>query len=81
MILFELIWNTVQRQVAAMFSVVDEFECIEDLWSKFTLVDVIVLRCDMDNKLDTALLATLGHRLDLLHINLPLNLVLLDIIE
>ena len=60
---------------------VHEFECVKYLWSKFTLVDVIVLRGDMDDKLDAALLGTLGHRLHLLHIDFPLDLVLLDVVE
>ena len=35
----------------------------------------------MDDKLDAALLGTLGHRLHLLHIDFPLDLVLLDVVE
>ena len=54
-ILFELVWHTVERQILVVFGVVNVFERIKDLRSKLTLVLIIVLGGDMDNELDAAI--------------------------
>ena len=49
--------------------------------SEFTLVNVIVLRGHVHDKLDASVLGALGDGLDLLHIDLSLDLVLFDVVQ
>ena len=80
-ILLELIWHTVERQISVMSGVINELEGVKDLWSEVTLVDVVILRGNVHYELDAPVFGTLGDGLDLLHIDLSLDLVLLDVVQ
>lgn len=80
-VLFKLIWHTVEWQILVVFVVINILDGVKDLRSELTLVDVIVLRGDMHDKLDASVFGTFGDGFDLLYIDFSLDLVLLDVVQ
>ena len=81
MIIFEVIWHSVHWEVRFVFREENPLHGIEDFFSKLRLEHVVVLRFDVDNKLDVVGFRALGYSLDSSNWDLSLNLILFNVVE
>ena len=81
MVILEGIRHAVDWQVFAIGFPTGVLNSFEDLFSLFRLEPVVVLRSDVHDEPDVAGLCRLGNGGDGVHQDLPLNLILLEIVE
>ena len=81
MIVLQIVWHTVHWQIGFVLLEINPFHCVENLSAELRLKHVVILRLHVHNELSVVRFRALGDGLDGSDRDLPLDLVLLDVVE